>query len=85
MKCHFRFHDLRHTTGTRLADAGADAFTIAEVLGHRNLQTTKRYTRATELRKRRAVEALASHSEKGGQKMVKNGLGAVVQLPLNRR
>jgi integrase len=27
----FRFHDLRHTTGTRLADAGTDAFAIAEV------------------------------------------------------
>jgi integrase len=67
----FRFHDLRHTTGTKLADAGTDAFAIAEVLGHRNLQTTKRYTHATELKKRRAVEALASYSE-DGQKMVKN-------------
>ncbi|HXG65147.1 MAG TPA: site-specific integrase [Blastocatellia bacterium] len=73
----FRFHDLRHTTGTRLADAGTDAFAIAEVLGHRNLQTTKRYTHATELRKRRAVEALASYSEEGGQKLVKNEKGAV--------
>ncbi|HKQ06161.1 MAG TPA: site-specific integrase [Blastocatellia bacterium] len=63
----FRFHDLRHTTGTRLADAGTDAFAIAEVLGHRNLQTTRRYTHATELRKRRAVEALANYS-KDGQK-----------------
>ena len=36
-----RFHDLRHTTGTRLADEGTDAFAIAEVLGHRSLQTTK--------------------------------------------
>jgi integrase len=67
----FRFHDLRHTTGTRLADAGTDAFAIAEVLGHRDLQTTKRYTHATELRKRRAVEALASYNE-DGQKCVKN-------------
>lgn len=67
----FRFHDLRHTTGTRLADAGTDAFAIAEVLGHRSLQTTKRYTHATELRKRRAVEALASYSEESGQKLVK--------------
>lgn len=76
----FRFHDLRHTTGTRLADAGTDAFAIAEVLGHRNLQTTKRYTHATELRKRRAVEALASYSE-DGQKMVKDNERVVVQLP----
>jgi integrase len=55
----FRFHDLRHTAGTRLADAGADAFTIAEILGHATLQMTKRYTHATDERKRRAVEALS--------------------------
>ncbi|HEU4391143.1 MAG TPA: tyrosine-type recombinase/integrase [Blastocatellia bacterium] len=54
----FRFHDLRHTAGTRLADAGADAFIIAEILGHATLQMTKRYTHATDERKRRAVEAL---------------------------
>ena len=71
-----RFHDLRHTTGTRLADAGTDAFAIAEVLGHRSLQTTKRYTHATDLRKMRAVEALASYSEQSGQKMVKTEEGA---------
>ncbi|MGH9759792.1 MAG: tyrosine-type recombinase/integrase, partial [Blastocatellia bacterium] len=52
----FHFHDLRHTTGTRLADSGVDAFAIAELLGHRDLQTTKRYTHATEARRRSAVE-----------------------------
>jgi integrase len=56
----FRFHDLRHTAGTRLADVGADGFTIAEILGHGSLQMTRRYTHATDARKRRAVEALAS-------------------------
>ena len=60
----FRFHDLRHTAGTRLADAGADAFTIAEILGHATLQMTKRYTHATDERKRRAVEALGNLQEK---------------------
>jgi integrase len=39
----FRFHDLRHTAASYLAMAGVDAFAIAEVLGHRSLQTTKRY------------------------------------------
>ena len=77
----FRFHDLRHTTGTRLADAGTDTFAIAEVLGHRTLQTTKRYTHATELRKRRAVEALASYSEQDGQKIVKSEKGSLSSNP----
>ena len=29
----FRFHDLRHTAATRMADCGADAFALAEILG----------------------------------------------------
>ena len=37
----FRFHDLRHTAATRLADAGADPFVIAEILGHSDLRMTK--------------------------------------------
>ena len=61
----FKFHDLRHTAGTRLADTGADAFTIAEVLGHTTLQMTKRYTHATDRRKREAVEALSRYAERG--------------------
>jgi len=39
----FRFHDLRHSAGTMLAAAGATTLEIAEVLGHRQLNTTKRY------------------------------------------
>lgn len=29
----FRFHDLRHTAATRMADGGADAFALAEIFG----------------------------------------------------
>src|SRR5215210_2979975 len=54
----FHFHDLRHTFASRLADAGVDAFTIAELMGHSTLEMTKRYTHVTDERKRRAVAAL---------------------------
>ena len=30
----FTFHDLRHTFGTRLADAGVDVVEIKDVMGH---------------------------------------------------
>jgi integrase len=66
----FHFHDLRHTTGTRLADSGADAFAIAELLGHRDLQTTKRYTHATEARRRWAVEELVDYGKSDCPKIV---------------
>jgi hypothetical protein len=38
----FRFHDLRHTAGTRLAEAGADAFTIKDILGLFNVNYISR-------------------------------------------
>ncbi|MGH9968825.1 MAG: tyrosine-type recombinase/integrase [Pyrinomonadaceae bacterium] len=51
------WHDLRATFGTRLGEAGFDAFTIASLMGHSDVRTTQRYVRATELNKRSAVEA----------------------------
>lgn len=43
--------------GTRLGEAGFDAFTIAALMGHSNVRTTQRYVRATERNKREAVQA----------------------------
>jgi Phage integrase family len=39
-----RFHDLRHTFGTRMAAAGAPMRTLQEWLGHRDIQTTMIYS-----------------------------------------
>src|SRR5437667_6340614 len=55
----FRFHDLRHTAATRMADHGASAFTIAAILGHSDIRMTSRYTHATDRATRAAVESLA--------------------------
>jgi integrase len=38
-----RFHDLRHTFGTRMAAAGAPLRTLQEWMGHRDLRTTLIY------------------------------------------
>jgi len=37
-------HMLRHSTGYKLANDGQDTRTLAHYLGHRNLQSTARYT-----------------------------------------
>ena len=39
----FRFHDLRHSCASYLAQSGASLLEIAEVLGHKQIQVTKRY------------------------------------------
>lgn len=52
-----RWHDLRHTFGTRLAEDGNSEATIAELMGHTDPKTTRRYTHGTEQAKRKAVEA----------------------------
>jgi Phage integrase family len=54
----FHFHDLRHTAATRMADAGAEPFTLAAILGHSDIRMTARYTHATDQAKRRAVDNL---------------------------
>src|SRR5438128_5733097 len=38
-----RFHDLRHTFGTRMAAAGVSMRTLQEWMGHRDIETTQRY------------------------------------------
>ena len=40
----FRFHDLRHTCASYLAQSGASLLEIADVLGHKEIQMTKRYS-----------------------------------------
>jgi integrase-like protein len=41
---HVTFHDLRHTSATRMLDGGADLRLVQDVLGHKAPNTTARYT-----------------------------------------
>jgi integrase len=43
----FRFHDLRHTCASYLAQEGASLLEIADVMGHRQLAMVKRYAHLT--------------------------------------
>lgn len=40
----FRMHDLRHTCASYLAQSGASLLEIADVLGHRQISVTRRYS-----------------------------------------
>jgi integrase len=51
----FRFHDLRHSCASYLAQSGASLLEIADVLGHRQLDVTRRYAHLTVTTKRQLV------------------------------
>ena len=66
----FRFHDLRHTFGTRLADAGVDVVKIKELMGHASIVTTIRYIHATDQGKRGAIVVLSEYRQRHCRKFV---------------
>jgi len=43
----FRIYDLRHIFGTRLAESGADPFTIMKIMGHSSISTSQTYVHPT--------------------------------------
>ena len=51
----FRFHDLRHTTASYLAQGGATPIDIAAVVGHKTLEMVKRYAHLSESRVRQVL------------------------------
>ena len=51
-----RPHDLRHQVNTKLAESGADDYTIQSIMGHQSKQMTEWYSSIREERKRGAME-----------------------------
>ena len=52
-------HRFRHTYATRLLENGSDIVTVQHLLGHSDLDTTRRYLNPDEDRKRKAVSKLS--------------------------
>lgn len=62
----FRFHDLRHSFASRLAQSGVDPYAIQRLLGHKNFTTTQRYAHHCSESLRVGIKALeASRTEWG--------------------
>lgn len=56
----FRFHDLRHTFATWLAQSGHDIYFIAKWLGHKDISMTQRYAHHCVDSLRRGVEGFGA-------------------------
>lgn len=54
----FRFHDLRHTFASHLVMGGVDITTIKELLGHKSITMTLRYSHLAPSHKMKAVDIL---------------------------
>jgi integrase len=54
----FVLHSLRHTFGTRLGEAGADAFTMMRLMGHSSVTVSQRYVHPSPESVERAFERL---------------------------
>lgn len=63
-----RYHDLRHMAATAMAEAGHHPIVIADVLGHKSLQTTRKYTHPSLEAKAKALRAIPSGLQRAGKK-----------------
>jgi hypothetical protein len=73
----FRFHDLRHTTASYLAQNGASLLEIADVMGHRQLQMVRRYSHLTTDSKAKLVH----RASEGSNERNRHDGGVVTEAP----
>jgi len=54
----FKFHDLRHTFASRLVMAGVDIRTVQQLMGHKDIRMTMRYSHLSDDHLKEAVKKL---------------------------
>lgn len=60
----FHWHDLRHTFASRLVMAGTDLITVMNLLGHKDIRQTQKYSHLAPGHEQKAVEKMGTrHSD----------------------
>ena len=67
----FRFHDLRHTFGSRLGMNGVDLKSIMEIMGHKTAKVAMRYQHPSPSHKLKAIKGLDKIRRTSSQKIVR--------------
>ena len=62
----FRWNDLRHTFGSRLAQRGESILAISKLMGHKDIKVTMRYAHLSPSNLRSAVQALDRTPQESG-------------------
>jgi integrase/recombinase XerD len=75
----FVLHSLMHTFGTRLGEAGADAFTIMRLMGHSAVTVSQRYVQPSP----EAVELAFGRLMALNLQKVGTNLGTLERLPIS--
>jgi integrase len=76
---HCRLHDLRHTTATKMAEAGVPESTMLAIMGHMSRAMLERYSHIRMAAKRDAVKSL--ELPKVGPRLVENSNGVPTKSP----
>lgn len=67
-----RFHDLRHTFASRLAQNGVDPYTVQKLMGHTSFSTTQRYAHHFVESLRKGIESLDASRLERAEKLITN-------------
>jgi integrase len=60
------WHLARKTAATQMFDAGADIYTVKDILGHHDIETTQRYAKVTDRKRKEAIDALPDYGMNKG-------------------